>query len=571
MASLVPLMLAAGALAAVPAAPPETVATAVEAAASTKAAASTEAEAFCAAEASGELPDALLESRGAVIGGIEVRVGDIFDPTLPGEDRLLFRWANRLHRTTRDRVILQQLVFAPGDPYSRRRLDESERLLRNRPYLYDAVIRPLAYHDGNRVDVEVVTRDVWTLNAGASYGRKGGESSLRFKLEDTNFLGTGKYVALEQVDTVDRSGVLASYLDPNLVGSRVRFGLGYADNSDGASWHLGIGQPFFALDSRWMAGLAALGDDRVDSRYLRGQVTDRFRHRESGFELSGGLSRGLHLGRADRWTAGLTYSSHRFAPDPEDAAPSRLPEDRTLAYPWIGFEHVEDSYIEDTDLDKLGRTEDHFVGRSFRARLGLSSPLYGGDRERLVFDGGYRGGWELPGEQLVDLAARAAGRWGGDGAENLVVGATAAYYWRDFGRNVFYAGVELGLASRLDLDQQLTLGGDSGLRGYPLRYQDGDRRVLLTLEQRIVTDWSPFHLVKVGGAVFFDAGRAWFAGEPGGPVPGGGVLTDVGLGLRLGHTRSGHGSMVHLDLAFPLNGDGSIESPQWLVQSHDSF
>jgi len=515
--------------------------------------------------------DAALESAGAVIDRVEVRVGDIFDPALPGEDRLLFRWANRLHRTTRDSVIRDQLVFAPGDRFSRRCLDESERLLRSDPYLYDATIRPVRFHDGDRVDVEVVARDVWTLSAGVSFGREGGESSTRFKLEDTNFLGTGKSVALEEAASVDRNGLLASYRDPNLFGSRARLDLGYADNSDGASWHLGLGQPFFSLDSRWMAGLAATADDRLDTRYRRGEISDRFRHRVSGFELSAGLSAGLRDGRADRWTAGMTYASHRFAPDPEAAATTTLPEDRTLVYPWIGFEHVEDSYIETTDLDKIGRIEDRFVGRSFRARLGLSSSLLGGDRERLVFDTRLHTGWELADEQFVDLAAHATGRWGAGGAEDLVVGGTLAYYRRDFGRHVLYAGLRADVAANLDLDHQLTLGGDSGLRGYPLRYQDGNRRVLLTLEQRWVTSWQPFHLVQVGGAVFFDAGRAWLGGGGAGPFPGDGVLTDVGVGLRLGHTRSGHGSVVHLDLAFPLDGDGSIDSPQWLVQSRQSF
>src|SRR4029453_7544016 len=56
---------------------------------------------------------------------------------------------------------------------------------------------------------------------------------------------------------------------------------------------------------------------------------------------------------------------------------------------------------------------------------------------------------------------------------------------------------------------QLLLGGDNGLRGYPLRYQAGDALALFTLEQRFYTDWQPLKLVNVGAAVFFDAGRAW--------------------------------------------------------------
>jgi hypothetical protein len=49
------------------------------------------------------------------------------------------------------------------------------------------------------------------------------------------------------------------------------------------------------------------------------------------------------------------------------------------------------------------------------------------------------------------------------------------------------------------------------------------------------------------------------------------VLTDVGAGLRLGHLRSAHGSVVHLDVAFPLGGDGSIAAPQWLISTRRSF
>ena len=44
----------------------------------------------------------------------------------------------------------------------------------------------------------------------------------------------------------------------------------------------------------------------------------------------------------------------------------------------------------------------------------------------------------------------------------------------------------------LDPDQQLLIGGDTGLRGYPLGYESGTSRGLLTVEQRFYTDWYPF-------------------------------------------------------------------------------
>ena len=49
------------------------------------------------------------------------------------------------------------------------------------------------------------------------------------------------------------------------------------------------------------------------------------------------------------------------------------------------------------------------------------------------------------------------------------------------------------------------------------------------------------------------------------------MLKDVGFGLRLSSTRSGRGGMIHLDVAFPLDGDPSIDSVQWIVTSKQTF
>ncbi len=110
---------------------------------------------------------------GSVIGEVRVVAQDIFDEKNPGEGNRLFRIANRLHRTTRPGVIQSQLLFRPGDVFSPELVEESARLLRSHDYLYDVAIRPVLRGDG-KVDVEVKTRDVWTLEGGASFGRAGG-------------------------------------------------------------------------------------------------------------------------------------------------------------------------------------------------------------------------------------------------------------------------------------------------------------------------------------------------------------------------------------------------------------
>ena len=121
----------------------------------------------------------------------------------------------------------------------------------------------------------------------------------------------------------------------------------------------------------------------------------------------------------------------------------------------------------------------------------------------------------------------------------------------------------------LDTNEQLALGGETGLRGYPTRYQTGKRQVLMTLEQRFYTDWFPFQLFNVGAAVFFDAGQVWDLDGPENANLG--LLRDVGIGLRIGSPRSSSGRMLHIDLAYPLDGPEDLRSAQFLIATSTSF
>jgi hemolysin activation/secretion protein len=113
------------------------------------------------------------------------------------------------------------------------------------------------------------------------------------------------------------------------------------------------------------------------------------------------------------------------------------------------------------------------------------------------------------------------------------------------------------------------LGGDNGLRGYPIRYQAGESRAVVNVEQRFFTDFYPWRLFRIGWAVFADVGRVG-GRDPRASEPLG-TLYDVGAGLRLTSPRASGRNVVHIDLAFPLNGDPSIDSVQFVVETKGSF
>src|SRR3954447_20922379 len=145
-----------------------------------------------------------LEAQGATIGEIRVETQNIFDVDDPHESALPYRAANFLHITTQPWLIRRLLLFKTGEPVQIRLIDETVRLIRQSSSVYDVSVRPLRYQDGI-VDLEVRTRDTWTLEPGLRFRRAGGVNSGAINIRETNFLGTGTTLGYERTTSVDRS------------------------------------------------------------------------------------------------------------------------------------------------------------------------------------------------------------------------------------------------------------------------------------------------------------------------------------------------------------------------------
>lgn len=512
--------------------------------------------------------DQELEQAGAVVGEIILDTQDIFATDTPEEDAVLFRLTNRLHIQTKPTTIAQQLLFQSGEAYAGQKLEESERLLRTRRYLLDALIYPVAYHDG-RVDIKVHTRDVWTLHPGFSFGRSGGTNSVGIKIGETNLFGYGKQLSLNYNSNVDRKSTVLDYLDPQLFGSRWALATQWANNSDGRRKALAIERPFFSLDTRWAAGVRLSDERRVDSIYDLGNSIDQYGVRQRGATIYGGWSDGLHDHWTSRWTAGVTYDDNKFEPRAGPQGSGFAPPSRKLVYPWIGYDLLEDRYQKLENLNQIGRTEDFSLGWHAGIQAGVASTSYGADRNALIWSSSLSRGLTPGDGHIIEMSAGISGRIEHSEAQNTIVSGAGRYYWRQSPRRLLFVSLQADAATHLDADNALTLGGDNGLRGYPLRYQAGTGRWIFTAEQRLFSNWYPFRLVRVGGAVFYDMGRTW------GDNPRGsrslGLLRDVGFGLRLGQTRSGLGNVTHIDFAFPLDARGDIKKIQFLVETKRSF
>ena len=509
-----------------------------------------------------------LEAQGAIIGKILIDKKNVFDTSQPGENKSLFRLANRLHIITRDSVIEQQLLFRRGDKYSKRLLEESERLLRRNSYLFDAKITPIRYANGV-VDLRVWTRDLWTLMPGFSVSRSGGENRSRVSLSERNLVGTGITLKLSYTDDIDRNSTSFEYLDRNVGNSWTTAFIKVADNSDGKTALVRIVRPFYALDARRAAGTVFLDDERIDSFYNLGDRVAEYTAETNSFNAYAGWSAGLSGNWVRRWTAGIVLDDRAFFPVPDGDLPSLVPDDRRLNYPYIAYERLEDQFETTSNRDMIGRTEDFYMGTRLSASLGWADESFGSDRDSLLYNFSARRGFGAIKKKALILSSILRGRIDDGESANTQLGLIARYYNQITDKRLFFTTVEGSIGDNLDLDNLVELGGNTGLRGYPLRYQTGDSKVIITAEQRYFTDWYPFKLFRVGGAIFADVGRTW------GDNPVGetslGWLKDVGFGLRLGPTRASGRDVIHIDIAFPLDGDSSIDSVQLLIQSKRRF
>ena len=513
--------------------------------------------------------DAELEAQGARIGKVAILVMPIFDPAKPGENKALFRLADKWHRDSRESAISPQLLFKPGDPYSRRILDETERNLRELRFIHEPEIRVSGYHDG-LVDLDVIVHDVWTLNPGFSYGRAGGKDSGGVRLEELNLLGYGKHIAIDYKHSVDRNSYILTWVDPNLLGSRWQSEATVTDSDDGTGQTLLVERPFFSLDTRWSAGGWFVHDDAVQDVYRLGHRIAEYQRNLQDAEVKYGWSSGLQDGWTRRWVAGLRRESAEFALVPGATAPAALPGNRDLRYPFLRLEAIEDDFETTRNLDQIARTEDLQFGWRYSLELGWAATGLGSDRDAMMLRAGASRGFRLGERQSLFLGSSLAGRLESGSAKDALLSANLRYYRRTGQHSAFFASLTGDAGQDLDADHELVLGGEEGLRGYPLRYQTGDSRAILTIEQRYYTKYSLWKIADVGGAVFFDLGRTW-GDSAFGPTQGEGLLKDVGFGLRLGNTRSALGNVLHLDVAFPLDGDSSIDKLQFLVQTKRTF
>ena len=220
--------------------------------------------------------------------------------------------------------------------------------------------------------------------------------------------------------------------------------------------------------------------------------------------------------------------------------------------------------------DRVQRPEYFATGFQSLVQVGRALPDFGSTQNAWLVNASVSDGFRVLERHDLLTSGSISRQYGNETADRRALSGSVHYYVPQSSRALFYAAASADAIESPNAADQLQLGGDNGLRGYPLRYQTGSHRALLTVEERVYTDWYPFRLFRVGGAIYYDLGRAW--GGPTENTANTRWLSDLGVGLRIVSDRSSAGNVLHVDIAIPINNhDPTITSHQFLFKTTTSF
>jgi len=496
----------------------------------------------------------------------------IFDES---EDDTLFihRWANALHITTKEITLKNEAAFflaqckkGPAE------LAELERHLRSKKYIKDASVS-FVQDKPNEKNIEVKTWDTWSLMPTISFGRKGGENTYSFGIKDRNLLGLGIDAEIESYTNVQRSGYKLVTTIPLYQKMNTNLTIKFADNDDGKQHALRLQKSFASFTTQYAYNVAFNDESRVDTIFQNAAEQTTFGHDINFKTLNYAWLTENNDNSVFRINLGVTQDEHLFStPNNKNFAElpvTQLPNDREFIYPWVGIEYIEKNFQKMTNIHLITQIEDFNHGWQIKTSFGIGDGN-NANSAWVFWQANIKKGFALNEDALLLMSLAMSGDIYDQGNSRIIASINTEYFHKLSNNWGFYFNNVNILSENQYQDRPVTMGGNVGLRGFPLQYQHGEDSIKLTSEIRYYPRINIWKIFDVAGAVFFDAGKAF------GNVIEENIEQDwlysSGIGLRFysPHT-GGNNNIIHLDLAFPQSDNPDIDSVEIRVQAKKSF
>jgi hypothetical protein len=468
------------------------------------------------------------------------RVSDVSRPA--GElARSLGRIANDVHIMTREEIIRQELLFAEGDLFDQRLLDETARHLRRLSIIGD--IRITTDTSANRrINVQVLTHDRWSLSPTVSVQAGGGVSGFGLGVRESNFLGSGQRIELGYNRLSDRQhpdGGRAAFTEPRLFGGwwSASTQLAKADELTQAS--IDLQHPFYADAASW-AARAFAGTGRIRIRQYENGIVSRDDYLNQENELVWGA---VSSGNETKLQLSGAYYRLRSTSDSMAVRPFDNVDLLIASVSLLGRNYTTGTFIENS-----GRVEDVPLG--YQVGLALGRNLHRADPDAVDYF------FRVLGKVSAHYGGGLSGNYGATVTSYLVGGVPnemtvtgdMLHFWKIEQNQTLFARATTVIGSHWSPSSQVTLGSFSGLRGYRSNEFSGQRMVVFNLEHRIFSLVNVWFL-RLGAAFFFDSGTVWNMGDGFG---GQKFHSSAGIGVIAESGKNGGSGIFRFDVAYTM-------------------
>ena len=327
---------------------------------------------------------------GKVIRDINVEILDVFGASVDNPKDTVRSWlqdgGNALHIDTKEWLITNQLLFSQGERLVSFDLEESERIIRKSPYVYDVRIVPRRIENNpDSVDIMVYVQDIWSLYGGVVYSPA--NNAGRVRVNDINFLGFGNELkaglkfSQEFTRGWDWDG---GYYVNNIGRTFISTSVFYSSFADRQLYGIMVGRDFISEVIKWGGGISQLWQNTryPDLRDTLGYVeTARYNQQDYwlGYAFDIRLFDPTTIYRNRFNVAGrVVRTVYSEKPDVDTL---NLFQDKTFYLGRVGFAYR--TYYQDRYVFGLGRTEDIPLITMIELLFGLeqgtksSRPYYG--------------------------------------------------------------------------------------------------------------------------------------------------------------------------------------------------
>jgi hypothetical protein len=544
----------------------------------------------------------------------------VFNEQVFAEDNWL-RFFNNFHVTTREHSIIDELTIKEGETWDQARVEESERRLRDPLFTSVVMAIPVKSKEAGKVDLFVVTRDVWSLRLNTYYTfQEGALTNLQISLADNNFLGQRNLLAASLV--MDQGGIALGplFIDKNFLGKHLDFRVRVDDvftrqrlvtdpnadvahmtcdpnnpnfpcsvgeptnaprgivdggglHSEGTDSAVSLSNPLWSLASKWGWGVSfghrfapvrqylglgmyAYPDPTTGTLLPREYYLKRWSAaanivRQWGTDYKFQLSFGHNVTSTSPAlldTFAAAYPGVDFTAFARDVFPRK----EVNSTPFVEFQFFEPRYRVSRNINTYQIAEDYRLGPTADVAIAQGLTALGSTYNFTSpsLSVGYTLPWCTDGYVSVggSIAMRFQNTTLNDGVTKVssidnTASAAIGVVTPSLGQSRIVA--QAAIATRWNDTQNafLSIGSDSGLRGFDINEFIGQRRMTVQIEARSLS--VPVWLLRFGGVAFYEVGGAanTFSTMQ--------LYQDIGFGLRMLIPQTSR-ELWRFDLAFPI-------------------